>query len=86
MTDRRNVLNIIPTDVWYEKDIYGTIHVYMQHQGHDPFDFIQINYDYRYTSNGHQHALVKAIGKLIDVEDIPQRNRDYKEDLNNATT
>ena len=83
MTDQFEVVDILPTEVWYEKDFCGTIHVYMQHQGHDPFDFIQINYDYRYTSNSHQYALVKAIGELIGVEDIQQRYRDYKEDLNN---
>lgn len=65
--------HIFPTEVWYEKDILGTVHVKMQHQGMHPFTFIQIHYDYAYTSNGHQHDMVKQIGKLLGVEDIPQR-------------
>jgi hypothetical protein len=45
----------------------------MQHQGMEPFTFIQMHYDYAYTSNGHQHHMVKEIGKLIGQEDIQQR-------------
>ncbi len=45
----------------------------MQHQGMDPFTFIQMHYDYAYTSNGHQYDMVKRIGKLLGVEDIQER-------------
>lgn len=67
------IVEILPTEIWYEKDFFGTVHVYMQHHGLEPFDFIQIQYDHRYTYNGHQFALVKAIGELLGVTDIPQR-------------
>ena len=70
---KATVVEILPTEVWYEKDIMGTVHVKMQHQGMEPFTFIQMHYDYAYTSNGHQYAMVKDIGKLLGVEDIQQR-------------
>ena len=68
------IVEILPTEIWYEKDIMGTVHVKMQHQGMEPFTFIQMHYDYMYTSNGHQHDMVKRIGQLLGVEDIPQRD------------
>lgn len=67
------IVEILPTEVWFEKDFFGTVHVKLQHQGMDPFTFIQMNYDYMYTSNGHQHTMVKEIGKLLGVEDIQER-------------
>ena len=66
-------MEILPTEVWYEKDFFGTVHIKMQHQGMDAFTFVQMHYDYAYTSNGHQHSMVKEIGKLLGVEDIAQR-------------
>lgn len=67
------IVEYLPTEVWYEKDMFGTVHVKMQHQGMEPFTIIQMHYNYMYTSNGHQHAMVKAIGELLGVEDIQQR-------------
>ena len=71
--EKATIVEILPTEVWYEKDFLGTVHVKMQHQGMEPFTFIQMHYDYAYTSNGHQHDMVKRIGQLLGVEDIPQR-------------
>lgn len=73
MIDKVEIVKILPTEVWYEKDMMGTVHVKMQHQGMEPFTFIQIHYDYAYTSNGHQHDMVKKIGQLLGVEDIESR-------------
>lgn len=67
------VVDILPTEVWYEKDFFGTIRVYMRHRGTSEFEFIQIHYDYRYTDNAHQLMLIKEIGKLLGIEDIPER-------------
>ena len=69
------IVHIYPTEVWYEKDIMGTVHLKMQHMAPDsqPFTFININYDYAYTSNSHQHALVQKIAELLGYEDIKQR-------------
>jgi len=58
--------------VWVEKDSMGTVHIMMQHEGcWPPFDFIQIQYDYSYTSNGHQVELTKQILELLEVSAHP---------------
>lgn len=67
------IVEILPTEIWYEKDMMGTVNVKIQHQGMDPFTFIQIHYDYAYTSNSHQWDLVRKIGKLLGVEEIEER-------------
>lgn len=73
--EQAELVHIYPTEVWYEKDFFGTVHVKMQHMapGIEPFTFIQLHYDYAYTSNSHQHTMVKEISKLLGVEDIQQR-------------
>lgn len=63
------LVEILPTKIWSEKDMFGTVHIKMQHQGMEPFDFIQINYDYAYTSNSHQHQLTQEILKLLGAND-----------------
>ena len=74
MTIRQaEIVEILPTEVWFEKDMIGTINVMIQHQGMEPFTFVQIHYDYAYTSNAHQWDMVKKIGKLIGQEDIQER-------------
>ena len=59
------LVEILPTRIWSEKDVFGTVHIKMQHQDMDEFDFIQINYDWAYTSNSHQHRLTEEILKLL---------------------
>ena len=71
--EQATIVEILPTEVWYEKDFFGTVHIKMQHQGMDPFTFIQLHYDYAYTSNSHQHDMAKKIGELLGREDIQQR-------------
>lgn len=63
------VVKIFPRKVWVEKDFFGTVHIKMQHEGAHEFDFIQINYDYAYTSNGHQAELTKQILALLGEND-----------------
>lgn len=69
------IVHIYPTEVWYEKDFFGTVHIKMQHMapGTEPFTFITIGYDYAYTSNSHQREMAKQIGKLLGQEDIQER-------------
>ena len=62
------VVKIYPTKIWAEKDFFGTVHIKMQHEGQKEFDFIQIQYNYLYTSNGHQHDMTQKILKLLGVE------------------
>ena len=66
--NKAEIVKIFPTKIWADKDIMGTVHVKMQHEGCEEFDFIQMQYDYRYTSNGHQATLTKEILKLLGVE------------------
>ena len=63
------VVKILPTKIWSEKDFLGTVHIYMQHEGLEKFEFITMAYDWRYTSNSHQHEMTKAILKLLGVDD-----------------
>ena len=63
------IVEILPTKIWAEKDILGTVHIKMQHQDMDEFDFIQLNYNYAYTDNGHQARLTDAILKLLGATD-----------------
>ena len=67
--------HIYPTEVWFEKDFFGTVHIKMQHMAPDtkPFTFIQLHYDYAYTSNSHQRDMAKQIGKLLGQDDIQER-------------
>ena len=69
------LVEILPTKVWSEKDMFGTVHIKMQHQGMDEFDFIQIQYNYAYTSNANQHALTQQILKLLGVEDDSESSK-----------
>ena len=62
------IVKILPTKIWSEKDFLGTVHIYMQHEGLEKFEFITMAYDWRYTSNGHQHEMTKAILKLLGVD------------------
>lgn len=63
------IVEILPTKVWAEKDFLGTVHIKMQHQGMDEFDFIQIGYNYAYTSNSHQARLTEQILTLLGATD-----------------
>jgi len=59
------IVEILPTKVWQEKDMFGTVHIKMQHQGMDPFTICDIHYNYAYTSNSHQRQLAEEIIKLL---------------------
>lgn len=61
------IVEILPTKIWSEKDVFGTVHIYMQHQGMEPFEFITMKYNYAYTSNSHQHHMTTEILKLLGV-------------------
>jgi hypothetical protein len=70
------IVEILPTKIWSEKDVWGTVHIKMQHQGMEEFDFIQIQYNYAYTSNGHQHNLTQQILKLLGATDGSETGQD----------
>ncbi len=64
------VEKIHPCKIWAEKDLMGTVHIKMQHEdlGEEPFTFIQMHYNYYYTSNLHQWEMTQKILKLLGVE------------------
>lgn len=66
--DTVELVEILPTKIWSEKDCFGTVRIYMQHHGMEPFEFISMNYNYAYTSNGHQHQLTQEILKLLGAD------------------
>jgi hypothetical protein len=74
------IVKIHPTEVWYEKDIMGTVHIKMQHKGMHAHTLVKIHYDYAYTSNSHQYELTKKIGTLLGIDDIEQRNWEIPEE------
>ena len=59
------IVKILPTKIWKEKDMFGTVHIKMQHEGMDEFTICQIHYNYAYTSNSHQEQLSSEIIKLL---------------------
>jgi hypothetical protein len=61
-------VEILPTEIWAKKDVFGTVKIKMQHQGMEEFTFIEMKYDYAYTSNMHQYQMAKEILKLLGVE------------------
>lgn len=63
-------VQIVPTKIWAEKGFSGVVHIKIQHEGEkEPFDFVCINYDYKYTCNAHQQQLAFAILKIFGVAD-----------------
>jgi len=67
------IVKIVPMSTWVEKDLFGTVHIKMQHEGFPPFTFIQMHYDYAYTSNSHQHEMTQKIMALLGVTEIEYR-------------
>jgi len=68
MVEIAKIVKLHGKRVWVEKDFMGTVHIKMQHEGMgEPFDFIQIQYDYAYTDNASQAALAREILKLLGV-------------------
>ena len=64
---KATIVKVLPTKIWTEKGFDGVVRIKMQHEGCEEFDFIQIQYDHRYTSNSHQRSLTVAILRLFGV-------------------
>ena len=64
------LVKVLPTKIWAEKDMFGTVNIKLQHEGLEAFNFVQINYNYRYTSNAHQYELTQRILALLGA-DVP---------------
>ena len=59
------LVEILPTRIWKEYDMFGGVAIKMQHQGEEEFTIAQVNYDWRYTSNAHRTWLANEIVKLL---------------------
>lgn len=55
--------------VTVEKDLFGTVNIKMSYEGGEPFDFVQIQYDHRFTHNAHQSFLAQRIVVAITGKD-----------------
>ncbi len=64
------LVEVFQKKTWWEKDLMGTVHIKQQHEGCEPFDFIQIHYDHAYTSNGHQYELTRKVLAALGVDDM----------------
>ncbi len=65
------VVDMLPTKIWAEKDVVGTVHIMAQHEGMEPFDFIQIAYGYGYTDNANQHDVTQRILAMLGAAPAP---------------
>lgn len=81
ITREVEIVEIYPTEFWYEKDMMGTISIKMQHQTMHEFALVQIHYDYAYTSNAHQQVLLQDICKLLGIKNIDQRPSKFDAEL-----
>lgn len=68
------VISIEAPGVTVEKDLFGTVRIKLNYEGGEPFDFVQIQYDHRFTHNSHQHSLAQRIVAAISGVD-PERDQ-----------
>ncbi len=69
MSDPVTVVEILPTKIWWDKDMFGTVSIKMQHEGMDEFTFIKMNYNYAYTDNSHQRMMADRIVRILKGEE-----------------
>lgn len=65
------LVEIVPTKVWIESDLWGARHVMLQHQveGEKPFCYCTFHYNWRYTSNGGTMAAAEAVARSLGAAD-----------------
>ena len=68
------VISVEAPGLSVEKDLFGTVHIKLNYEGGEPFDFVQIRYDHRFTSNSNQHYLAQRIVAAISGVD-PDRDQ-----------
>jgi hypothetical protein len=60
------LVSVIPTRVWIDSDFTGDKMILMQHEcDAEPFVYVRIAYDYRYTDNSAQRRLAEHILALL---------------------
>lgn len=65
------IVEILPTRIWIEDDLFGTHYVMVQHEGEDkPFEYCALHYSWLYTSNGHIDAVAEHIARYIGAQGV----------------
>lgn len=59
--EKVTLVEILPTKIWVESDLFGSRHVMVQHQGMKAFRYASFFYGYGYTSNGGTLAAAEAV-------------------------
>jgi len=74
------IVKIYPTRYWVERDLFGSAHIMIQHEGMHSFCYASFNYDYAYTSNAGVHNAVVNLmaGFGIIEKDIEWQTRGLK--------
>lgn len=73
------IVDVKTPAVFIEKDSSGTIHLMCNYPDEEPFEFVRINYDYRFTSNGHQKRLLDTILNFLGCNELKIKRLNHKE-------
>ena len=68
--------HVYKLNIWVEKDICGSSHIMMQHEGFgEPFCYATFNYDYAFTSNSTMHM---DITRMMEQFGIAEKDIDWR--------
>jgi hypothetical protein len=77
------LVSVSKKDIWIESDFFGNFFVMCQYTGHEPFEYVKLNYDYMYTCNSQILKMAELIARQLGaVGDIERRRRNI--DLSNV--
>ena len=74
------IVEVYPTAIWIESDLFGGQHVMVQHQapGREPFCYASFYYDYAYTSNSSIRAAAERLARQLGASDpVEYRARSF---------
>lgn len=81
------IVEILPTKIWIENDMFGARHVVLQHATCGPFTYATFWYGYGYTSNSGTlsaaNALALQLGAMepLEYKDRPMAPMPSQEEL-----
>lgn len=79
MNKQEILVEILPTKIWIENDMFGSRHVVVQHDGCKEFTYCSFGYNYAYTSNAQTYNAAISMAKSLGaVEPIQQKTRFIK--------
>ena len=62
---KRDIGPLAPVKIWSDKNDNGKTRIWRQYKGGEPFLYIEINYDYRHTSNVAHLVLARRIVEML---------------------